>query len=159
MQRVCVCLIVCLYVCMCVYVCMYVCVSVCVCVCVSISVYSQAIAVAVCEGRFGELHHSGTAFPNDFGSTAQQLLGFCERFSQLFLPLNKLGVALQMEGNNNGISISTGERKKNTKSWGPTSHCSTNCFPPLIRSRIHFLSLICVSSTVTICSIVSRFCC
>lgn len=42
---------------------------------------------------------------------------------------------------------------------GPTSHCSTNCFPPLMRSRIHFLSLICVSSTVTICSIVSRFCC
>lgn len=40
-----------------------------------------------------------------------------------------------------------------------TSHWRTNCFPPLILSRMHFLSLICVSSTVTICSMVRRFCC
>lgn len=45
------------------------------------------------------------------------------------------------------------------KGGGPTSHCRTNCLPPLILSRMHFLSLICVSSTVTICSIVNKFCC
>lgn len=62
--------------------------------------YSQAIAVAVCEGRLGELHHSGAAFPDDFGGAAQQLLGFCERLGQLFFPLHKLGVTLQTRNRN-----------------------------------------------------------
>lgn len=68
--------------------------SVCV-LCVCARVCSQAIAIAVCEGGFGELHHSGPALPDDFWSTTQQLLGFCESFSQLFLPLHKLWVTLQ----------------------------------------------------------------
>ena len=71
-----------------------VCTDTCVCV------YSQAIAIAVCEGRFRELHLHGAAFPDDFGGAAQQLLGFCERLSQLFFPLHKLGVTLQT-GNGN----------------------------------------------------------
>lgn len=53
----------------------------CVSVYRSVCVYSQAIAIAVCEGRFRELHHSSTAFPDDFGGTTQQLLGFRECFS------------------------------------------------------------------------------
>lgn len=65
------------------------------CVYCSICVYSQAVAIAVCEGRFGELHHSGAALPDDLGGAAQQLLGFCEGLSQLLLPLHELGVALQ----------------------------------------------------------------
>lgn len=59
--------------------------------------YSQAIAIAMCEGRFGELHHSGTSFPDDFWGAAQQFLGFCERLSQLFFPLHKLRVTLPKE--------------------------------------------------------------
>lgn len=75
-----------------------VCASVCVCVRVCMLwVYSQAIAIAVCEGRFGKLHHSGPAFPDDFWGTAQQLLGFSERFSQLFLPLHKLRITLHTQ--------------------------------------------------------------
>lgn len=86
----------------CVCVCVYQGVYIYMCVCVLyiyiyMCVYSQAVAVAVCEGRFGELHHSGPAFPDDFGGAAQQLLGFCERFGQLFLPLHELRVALRTE--------------------------------------------------------------
>lgn len=73
-----------------------ICVSWCVaCVLIHMWVYSQAIAIAVCEGRFGELHHSGATFPDDFWGAAQQFLGFCERLSQLFFPLHKLRVTLQ----------------------------------------------------------------
>lgn len=139
----------------CVYLCVWCCVT---CVYWYICVYSQAIAIAVCEGRFGELHHSGAAFPDDFGGAAQQLLGFGERLSQLFFPLHELGVTLQTGNENFKGSAVVGGAGRGA-CYGPTSHCSTNCFPPLIRSRMHFLSLICVSSTVTICSIVSRFCC
>lgn len=79
----------CVFLCIKVYVCVFACVF------MDIRVYSQAIAIAVREGRFGQPHHSGAAFANDFWGTAQQLLGFCERFSQLFLPLHELRVALQ----------------------------------------------------------------
>lgn len=79
----------------------------CVCVCVSVNVsacvfmymralvYSQAIAIAVCEGGLGKLHYSSTAFPDDFRSATQKFLGLRERLSQLFLPLHKLWVTLR----------------------------------------------------------------
>lgn len=79
-------------VCVCVFLCVWWRVP---CVYCSICVYSQAVAIAVCEGRFGELHHAGAALPDDLGGAAQQLLGFCEGLSQLLLPLHELGVALQ----------------------------------------------------------------
>lgn len=148
----------------------------CVCVCVSVNVsacvfmymralvYSQAIAIAVCEGGLGKLHYSSTAFPDDFRSATQKFLGLRERLSQLFLPLHKLWVTLRTytqkkKKRHQLVSFISSTALKHTTARGRTSHCSTNCFPPLMRSRIHFLSLICVSSTVTICSIVSRFCC
>lgn len=55
---------------------------------------SQAVAAAVCEGGFGELHHSGPALPDDLGGAAQQLLSLGERLGQLLLPLHELRVAL-----------------------------------------------------------------
>lgn len=79
---------------MCVFLWIMVCLHVCVCIQICMC-DSQAIAIAVCEGRFRELHHSSTAFPDDFGGTTQQLLGFRECFSQLFLPLHKLWVTLK----------------------------------------------------------------
>lgn len=81
----------------------------CVCVCVSVNVsacvfmymralvYSQAIAIAVCEGGLGKLHYSSTAFPDDFRSATQKFLGLRERLSQLFLPLHKLWVTFTLQ--------------------------------------------------------------
>lgn len=82
------------FVCVCVFICVSVS-GICVFVCECVRSCSQSIAVAVCEGRFGELHHSGAAFSDDFGSATQQLLGFCESLRQLFLPLHELWVALR----------------------------------------------------------------
>lgn len=67
--------------------------------------YSQAVAIAVCEGRLGKLHHSSPAFSNDFGSPTQQFLGFCERFVQLFLPLHKLWIALRIQQGMNQLFV------------------------------------------------------
>ncbi len=55
---------------------------------------SQAVAVAVRERRFGQFHHIGSPLADDFGGTTQQLLGLCECFGELLLPLYELWIAL-----------------------------------------------------------------
>lgn len=87
-----------------------------------VRLYSQAIAIAVCEGRFGELHNSSPAFPDDFGGATQQLLGFGKRFGQLFLPLHELWITLQRERENDDqlfyFSLSSRWVRINNKNTG-----------------------------------------
>lgn len=56
----------------------------------------QPVAVPVAERGLRELYDRGTGFIEELWSPAQQPLGLGESLCQLFLPLNKLGVALTL---------------------------------------------------------------